>query len=68
MCQLNELQLVLSWVLVSVGNHDTIGKKKMTRLSPLPFSQLLVWIYAATKYWTGLVDMDEKTREVCDNA
>ena len=54
--QLCELQLVLAWVLLSLVHQDRAGKKKTPRLSPLPFSQLLTWAYAAAKHCTDLIE------------
>ena len=54
---LRELQLVLAWVLLSLTNCDRVGKKKkLPRLVPLPFHELLTWLYAAARHCYHLVE------------
>ena len=64
-CQLKELHLVLAWVLVSLVSCDRVGLKKIPRLSSLPFSLLLDWVYTASKHYTGLAESEMEEVRMC---
>ena len=44
-----ETEVVLAWVLQCLAHCDRVGRKKDTRLSPLPFPDLLCWTYHSSK-------------------
>lgn len=50
------MQLALARVLLSLVHRDRAGKKKTPHLSPLPFDQLLIWLYTAAQHCIDLVE------------
>jgi hypothetical protein len=50
-----------AWVLQSLAHCDRVGKRKIQRLPPLPFPELLTWVYTAARHCTDCIE--DKAKE-----